>query len=270
MNACQKAWDAAEGLPYRLSGVSAIKVSTKWVLALTGVFYLLFFRSIMSKKPVAKPAFRINSGQRSSNSSAKQHYVSKARYLPGQSHPAFLTVQLSLEDHPCKDYFREPPPPQTPARTISGTPPPPTPAKTISGTPPPTPAKTISGTTPPPNPCKDYFRGPPTPPAKTISGALPPPPHRPPPTPSPCEDYFRAPPPSPPPSPLPLPPPPNTHTLSHTHTWWRDLCASSQKHAGHEEFWACQDQTWGLSLCEMLASQCWVGGALSCCLFVEQ
>ncbi|KAK7100797.1 serine/threonine-protein kinase ICK-like isoform X3 [Littorina saxatilis] len=42
-----------------------------------------FLGSIMNKKPAAKPAFRMNSGQKTSNSSAKQHYVSKARYLPG-------------------------------------------------------------------------------------------------------------------------------------------------------------------------------------------
>ena len=173
---------------------------------------------------MAKPAFRINSGQRSSNSSAKQHYVSKARYLPGQSHPAFLTVQLSLEDHPCKDYFRETPPPPKPLQGLFQGHPPPTPAKTISGTPPPNPCKDYFRDHPPPNPCKDYFRGPPTPPAKTISGALPPTPHRPPPTPTPCEDYFRAPPfpaslpPAPPPSPQ------HTHSLTHTHLVERPLC----------------------------------------------
>lgn len=38
--------------------------------------------SIQNKKPAQKPAFRMNSG-RSSGNSAKQHYISKARYLPG-------------------------------------------------------------------------------------------------------------------------------------------------------------------------------------------
>lgn len=43
-----------------------------------------FVGSIMGpKKTTAKPAFRINSGQKSSSGSAKQHYVSKSRYLPG-------------------------------------------------------------------------------------------------------------------------------------------------------------------------------------------
>ncbi|XP_076440775.1 serine/threonine-protein kinase dyf-5-like isoform X1 [Babylonia areolata] len=42
-----------------------------------------FLGSLLSKKPASKPAARINSGQRTSNSSAKQHYVSKARYMPG-------------------------------------------------------------------------------------------------------------------------------------------------------------------------------------------
>ena len=140
----------------------------------------------MSKKPMAKPAFRINSGQRSSNNSAKQHYVSKARYLPGQSHHAFLTVQLLLEDHPCKDYFRDPPPP--------------TPAKTISGTPP-KPLQRLFQGPPPPNPCKDYFRDPP--PKKTLQRLFQGPPPQslqdyfrdpPPPPPNPCKDYFRGPP----------------------------------------------------------------------------